>query len=83
MYQVGTVLRISLEGSRPFRPVSNSYWKITGKKGPRAGGAHGFSYPCIKCSKNGKEYKEINGFESNFLETDGISRGEVIVVSLT
>ena len=81
MYQIGTVLRISLDSS-PFGPASNSYWKITGKRGPRAGGAYGFAYPCIKCSKNGKEYKETNGFEGNFLETEGIDSGKVIVVSL-
>lgn len=45
--------------------ASGSTWKTTGPKRFALGG---HSYPVIKCTKYGKEFKETNGFSANLVE---------------
>jgi hypothetical protein len=42
------------------------YWKITGA--PRGIG-YGYSYPVIRCTKTGKEFKATNGFSVSFIDS--------------
>lgn len=51
---------------------THSFWKITGPS-RRVLGAN--SYPVIKCSKWGKEFKETNGFSS--AAVDALSEHQV------
>ena len=48
------------------------YWKIIGEKYNTFGSSsyynERFSYPVIKCSKNGKEYSSRSGFSSNLID---------------
>lgn len=48
-----------------YKPNKTEYWKVTGYRKPQKRGwmaSTVWSYKVIKCSKNGKEYKETNGF---------------------
>ena len=52
---------------------SGSYWKVTG---PKRSGLGCLSYPVIKCTKTGKEFKETNGMRDWFIEqlhSDGLT----------
>ena len=42
------------------------YWKITGA--PRGIG-YGYSYPVIRCTKTGKEFRATNGFSVSFVDS--------------
>lgn len=42
--------------------IAGRYWKVTGPK-------RGAFFPVIRCSKNGKEFTDINGFFDRYLET--------------
>ena len=44
--------------------TSPGHWKITG---PARMALGIFSYPVIKCSKHGKEYKQANGFAASYV----------------
>jgi hypothetical protein len=50
------------------------YWKITGE--PRRSGSYSASYPVIKCTKTGKEFKTTNGFNVTFV--DSIPEDQII-----
>jgi len=64
-----------------FARVKNGvteYWKITGNPYNK-----GDSYPVIKCSKKGKEFRETNGFSVSFVSSlkenkEGCSDGWII-----
>ena len=49
-----------------FKHGADGYWKVTGPKRKMFGGE---SYPVIKCSKRGKEYRQRNGFDAKYVES--------------
>lgn len=56
---------------------ASSYWKIIG--GVTKSGMLGETYPVIKCSKTGKEFRELNRFGRSYVENRviiGIFLGE-------
>jgi hypothetical protein len=57
------------------KEYSGEYWKVTGYNFPNRFNELG-GYQVIKCSKTGKEFKEINGFSlaiDNYIGIEGAS----------
>jgi hypothetical protein len=69
---VGTVILRKSESK-----FHQSYWKIID--------THSFcndiSYGVIRCTKNGKEFKETNGFNVKYTDAC-VANGEIIVISI-
>lgn len=44
-----------------FKSGAGVFWKITGE-------VQGYSYPVVRCNKNGKEFKDKNGFTKRYVD---------------
>lgn len=58
------------------------WWKITGPKRLLSYAKYG-SYPVIKCTSTGREFKQTNSFTASYIETqavlyDSVSNGKVL-----
>jgi len=56
-YSAGTIFKNNDNGT-------TVYWKITGEPVRFCGS---YSYPVIRCNKNGLEFKETNGYGVNYV----------------